>query len=197
MFFSYHLFLFQGGGCFILSCFLSCFVCFFVCRCSSLNLLFHHHSTLYFSPQVVFGLFCPFFFLPRIFVCRWWFLYLAFCFCLNLYICVQMTVVLFCLLFMSNFAFLSLGGGCFILSFVFSSGHATLEAALSVSQSVGNQNKMSVFSLFRSCPPVRDWGGVYTGLFTYPVYLSAGISCFILSFVFVSPFNLISRWWLP
>ena len=45
---------------------------------------------------------------------------------------------------------------------IYSRGHATLELAVSVGRSVGPSRN---FSVFRSCPPVRDWGGVYTALF--------------------------------
>ena len=52
---------------------------------------------------------------------------------------------------------------------IFSRGHATLELAVSVGRSVGRSVCLSVtfliFEVFRSCPPVRDWGGVYTALF--------------------------------
>ena len=78
---------------------------------------------------------------------------------------------------------------------IFSRGHATLELAVSVGRSVGLlvhnifdsrnifdlqaisaylplPNKTWVyFLLYCSCPPVRDWGGVYTALF----YLYFGI----------------------
>ena len=50
---------------------------------------------------------------------------------------------------------------------LFSRGHATLELAVSVGRSRN-------ISVFRSCPPVRDWGGVYTTLFPKDILFSYG-----------------------
>ena len=58
--------------------------------------------------------------------------------------------------------------------FVFSRGHATLELAVSVGRSVGRSVRN--ISVFRSCPPVRDWGGVYTALFKLELGLSISIN---------------------
>ena len=53
-----------------------------------------------------------------------------------------------------------------ILLRFFSRGLATLELAVSVGRSVGRSRHVTSrnISVFRSCPPVRDWGGVYTAL---------------------------------
>ena len=50
------------------------------------------------------------------------------------------------------------------LKLIFSRGHATLELAVSVGRSARLSVTSRHISVFRFCPPVRDWGGVYTAL---------------------------------
>ena len=77
--------------------------------------------------------------------------------------CDPASLVFLLLLLLFTFIYISIFFFSFFLTFLFADCVSrTCCVGRSVGRSVGGKRHMSVF---RSCPPVRDWGGVYTALF--------------------------------